>query len=247
MYGLRWRGQAILKGSSPSLRGSELYNGRDCARNRIYIVRHLLVIALALFTAGIHAGIHAAELPLAPRELGPSVEPNLPPLIVADGTDFVVMWESSGPPRFARIRHSEEILFTGDFGRPGHIAGAIAGPNGSVLVAFSDAEGIHVATITHGGDVRMSEVVAPSFAAMAWNGSKLLIVTVIPSVEPLWSLGLLQKSEWRAWLQPASLGVLVAGSRLCRPRGGRLKPATLRSQTACCRHQAVCLARHSLS
>ncbi len=119
----------------------------------------------------------AADLPVAPRESGPSVEPNLPPLIVADGTDFVVIWESSGPPRFARIRHSDEILFTGDFGRPGHIAGAVAGPNGSVLVAFSDSDGIHVATIAHGGDVHMSEVAAPSFAAMAWNGSKLLIVT----------------------------------------------------------------------
>lgn len=120
----------------------------------------------------------AADLPVAPREHGPSVEPNLPPLIVSDGTAFVVMWEAAGgPPRFARIRHSDEVLFTGDFGRPGQIAGAVAGPNGSVLVAFSDFDGIHIATIAHGGEVRMSDVVATSFAAMAWNGSSLLIVT----------------------------------------------------------------------
>lgn len=137
-------------------------------------MRHLLKIALVLSIA---AGIHADDLQVAPREVGPAAEPSGLPLLVSDGTDFVVIWQGSGPPRFARIRHSDEVLFSGDFGRPGQVVGAVAGPNGTVLAAFSDADGVHVAAIDHDNDVRVSGVVAPSFAALAWNGSRLLIVT----------------------------------------------------------------------
>lgn len=120
---------------------------------------------------------NAAGVQVAPRETGPSAEVHYRPLIVADGEEVVVIWNSASVPRFARIGRSHEVLLTGDFGRPGSVLAAVAGPGGSVLAAFGDAGGIHLATIRRGGEVHVSEDVAPSFSAMAWNGSTLLIVT----------------------------------------------------------------------
>ncbi|HEX6097989.1 MAG TPA: hypothetical protein VF432_16805 [Thermoanaerobaculia bacterium] len=137
-------------------------------------MRHILPTALALLLA--FAGF-ASEVPVAPREIGPSAGPNIRPLLVPSGNEFVAVWSGPHQPQFARIRHSNEILQAGDFGRPGAVAAAVAGPNGSVLVAFSDADGIRIATITPGGEVRMSDRVSQSFSSMAWNGTALLVVT----------------------------------------------------------------------
>jgi hypothetical protein len=137
-------------------------------------VRHVPAIALVLLIATVTL---AGDVPVAPRETGPSADSNLAPYIVASGNEFVAIWSGPAQPRFARFRHSDEILLTGDFGRPGHVEAAVAGPNGAAIAALSDAEGIRIATIARDGEVHVSDIVSTSFSSMAWNGSALLVIT----------------------------------------------------------------------
>ncbi|HEY0371564.1 MAG TPA: hypothetical protein VGD79_06160 [Thermoanaerobaculia bacterium] len=136
-------------------------------------MRHTLAVALTLLLA---AAAFAEAIPVAPRTTGPSPESNGSATIVPSGSDFVVIWWSFGTWRFARIRHADEVLLTGEL-PPGNVESAVAGPDGSVLVALSQGDGIHIAAIATNGDVNLSRRVAPSFSSMAANGSRLLIVT----------------------------------------------------------------------
>ncbi len=136
-------------------------------------MRHSIAIALLLAAAIVCS---ADPLPVAPRETGPSPENHWSPRIVASGGDFVVVWGFERP-RFARIRHTDEIRDAGELGRPGTPLAAVAGPNGSVFVALAEGDGIRIARIAYGGDVQVSDVVAPTFSSMAWNGTRLLFVT----------------------------------------------------------------------
>lgn len=137
-------------------------------------MRHPIAIAFLLLATIV---THAADIPVAPREMGRSPEMNWNPMIVADGTEFVVLWLSTDRMRFARIRNSDEVVLSGELDRPGFVRAAVAGSQGTVLAAFDAADGIHIARITRSGDVFLSAPVSTSFSSMAWNGSRLLLVT----------------------------------------------------------------------
>jgi hypothetical protein len=137
-------------------------------------VRHAIPLALLLLAA-VAAG--AEDLPVAPRTIGPSPEMNWRPTVVADGAEFVVLWNATDRVHFARIRNQEEVVAAGAFDRSGYLLAAVAGPRGSVLAAFNNAEGVHLARIDRSGEVFITEKIASSVSSMAWNGSRLLVVT----------------------------------------------------------------------
>lgn len=136
-------------------------------------MRHVPALALLLLALTAQAD----DFPVAPPSTGPSAESNIAPHVVPSGNDFFVVWSGQYEPRFARFRHSDEILLAGDFGRPGRVEAAVAGPDGTAIAALGDAEGFRIATIAPDGEVHVSAILGTSFSSMAWNGSALLIVT----------------------------------------------------------------------
>ncbi|HET8772673.1 MAG TPA: hypothetical protein VFP80_02735 [Thermoanaerobaculia bacterium] len=137
-------------------------------------MRHLLAIALLLLAPV----TFAVDLPVAPRETGAGLRPNHQPFVVPSGDAFVAVWSTLDldPPRFVRFRHGGEILAAGDLGLRGRVEAAVAGPDGSVLLAFGDGDGVHIAAIALDGAVRISDPVSILVSSMAWNGSALLFV-----------------------------------------------------------------------
>ena len=118
-----------------------------------------------------------ADVRVAPRVNGPSAGPNDSPRLIADGAEVVVLWNARDAVRFVRLRNSDEIVLTGELAQPGRIAAAVAGTNGSVIVALNHGDAVVIANIARDGEVHVTEHAGSALSSMAWNGTALLIVT----------------------------------------------------------------------